>query len=135
MLAEMPTPEQVRATVESYVELLGAGDRDKWMELFDEDAIIVDPVPSDPHVGRKAIGSFWSGLTGMADRIRIDQHALHVCGEQAALVYTLTLATAREGTAFDAVAIFTVHGDGSITSVRAYWDPAQLRRVLPGELD
>jgi steroid delta-isomerase len=131
----MPTPEQVRAAVEAYVELLGAGDRDKWLALFDADAVMVDPVPSEPHTGREAIGSFWSGLTGMADRIHIDQHELHVCGEQAALVYTLTLATAQEGTAFDAVGIFTVDGDGLITSLRAYWDPAELRRVDPGELE
>jgi steroid delta-isomerase len=134
MLAEMPTTEQVRAAVESYADLLGAGNRDKWLDLFAEDAVIVDPVPSDPHGGRDAISSFWSGLSGMADRIHVDQHALHVCGEQAALVYTLTLATAREGTAFDAVGIFTVGDQGLITSVRAYWNPAELRRVDPVEL-
>ena len=135
MLAEMATPEQVRTAVESYVELLGAGDRDKWLALFDDDAIIVDPVPSDPHAGREAIGSFWSGLNAMADRIHVDQHALHVCGEEAALVYTLTLASGGEGTAFDAVGIFTVGAGGLISSVRAYWDPTELRRVVPGEPD
>lgn len=126
----MPTPEQVRAAVESYVELFGAGNRDRWLALFAEDAVVVDPVPSEPHVGRKAIGGFWEGITSMADRVEIDQQALHICGDQAALVYSVKLANADGGgMAFDGVEVFSVDDQGLIRSVHAYWDPAELRRI------
>ncbi len=132
MLDRMATPEQVRATVGAYVELLGAGERDKWVELFAEDATVIDPVPSEPHVGRAAIGAFWTGLSGMADRLTLHQHGLHVCGTEAALVYTLTLETdGGAGTKLDGVEIFTVNDEGLITSARAYWDPRELRRIDP----
>ncbi|MDQ6837661.1 MAG: nuclear transport factor 2 family protein [Actinomycetota bacterium] len=126
----MPLPEQVRAAVESFAELLGVGDRDQWVELFAADATLTDPVPSKPHIGREAIGLFWTGLTGMADHVTLRQHHLHVCGNEAALVYTLTLGIeGGGGTAFDGVETFTVDDDGLITSARAYWDPAELREV------
>lgn len=128
----MPSPEQVRATVESYVEHLGSGDKDRWLDLFTEDAALTDPFPSEPHRGRRAIESFWLGMTGMAASVVVDQHAVHVCGDEAALVYTLTLLTADgSGMAFDGVEIFTVDSDGQIVSAKAYWDPSELRRVEP----
>ena len=131
----MPTPEQVRVAVESYVELFGAGNRDRWVQLFSEDAVVVDPVPSDPHEGREAIGGFWDGITSMADHVEIDQQALHICGDHAALVYSVKLANADEGgMAFDGVEIFSVDDEGLITSAKAYWDPAELHRIdAPGE--
>ncbi|MDQ2726451.1 MAG: nuclear transport factor 2 family protein [Actinomycetota bacterium] len=130
MLDGMPPPEQVRTTVESYVELLSAGERDTWLDLFAEDATLTDPVPSEAHVGRSAIGSFWTGMTGMADRLVMRRHELHVCGNEAALVYTMILETDEgAGTAFDGVEIFTVDAEGLIVSARAYWDPSELRRI------
>ncbi len=132
MLDRMPTPEQVRTAVASYVELLGGGEREKWLDLFAENATLTDPVPSQAHVGRSAIESFWMGMTGVADRLVMRRHELHVCGNEAALVYTMTLETEQgAGTAFDGVEIFIVDDEGLIASARAYWDPSELRRIEP----
>lgn len=127
----MPTPEQVRAAVDGYTEALAAGELERWLDCFATDAVVVDPVPSDPHKGRDAIAEFWAGMTGMADELRLERHATHVCGDQAAMVYTLTLLAAGGGMAFDGVEIFTVDGDGRIVAAQAYWDPSELRRVDP----
>jgi steroid delta-isomerase len=129
----MPSPDQVRAAVESHVELFGAGDQERWVKLFAPEATVIDPVPAEPHRGHAAIGDFYEGIMAMADRVEVEQHALHVCGDQAALVYTLTLSNGDGGgMAFDGVELFTVDDDGLITLAQAYWDPAELR-TLPIE--
>ena len=130
----MPTSDQVRAAAESHVELFGAGDQQRWVKLFAPDATLVDPVPADPHHGHDAIGEFWDGIMAMADHVEVEQHALHVCGDQAALVYSLSLTNDEgAGMAFDGVELFTVDDDGLITEARAYWDPAELRTLPAGD--
>ena len=126
----MPSPEQVRAAVDGYAAHLQARDRDAWLALFADDATVVDPVPSEPVVGRDAIAAFYDGLARMAERYRLEQRDVHVCGAQAALEYTLVAGPATGGgVAFDAVGVFTVDDDGRITSLTAYWEPSRLRQV------
>lgn len=127
----MTTPEQVRAAVGSYITHFQSRSREGWLALFAEDATVIDPVPAAPAVGREAIGAFWDGMAAMAERFAIVERSLHVCGDQAALVYTLVAGPAAGGgVAFDGVEIFTVDGDGRITSAVAYWDPSEIHPVV-----
>ena len=130
----MTTPDQVRAAVDGYIAHFEDRRRDAWLDLFADGASVIDPVPAEPAVGREAIGAFWDGMAAMAERFGLRARSLHICGDQAALVYTLTAGPANGGgVAFDGVEIFTVDGDGRITSAVAYWDPAQIRPVPAGQ--
>jgi len=129
----MPSSDQVRAAVDGYVATFDSGDRSAWLALFSPDASLTDPVPADAVIGHKAIGEFWDGMMGMADRLRLESRAVHICGEEAALIYTVTAASsAGSGVSFDGVEIFTVDDDGLIVSAVAYWDPAQIRPLTEG---
>ncbi|MCU4184413.1 nuclear transport factor 2 family protein [Acidiferrimicrobium sp. IK] len=129
----MATHDQVTAAVDGYLTHFQARDRDAWLSLFADDATLIDPVPAEPAVGRQAIGAFWDGMAAMAERFSIEQRSLHVCGDQAALVYTLVAGPrSGGGVAFDGVEIFTVGEDGRITSAVAYWDPSEIHPVAAG---
>lgn len=128
----MPTPDQVRAAVEAYARHLGDRDKQAWLDLFTDDAALTDPVPGEAMVGRPGLGEFWDSLAAMAPRYRMELHAVHVCSEQAAAVYTMLAGPEGGGGAtFDGVEIFTVDDAGRITAATAYWDPATIRQVEP----
>ncbi|MHB8670569.1 MAG: nuclear transport factor 2 family protein [Acidimicrobiales bacterium] len=126
----MPTPEQVRSTVEAYADAVSRKDRKSWLDLFTDDAVQIDPVGSPPNRGRDAIGAFWDsgGLAG-ADSVSFEVGAVHVCGNEAAYVFTLTARFVGSGIVFDGVEVITVAEDGRIAELRAYWNPADIRSL------
>ena len=123
----MPTPEQVRAVVDDYLASFGTKDKEAFLACWADDATQIDPVPSPPNVGKEAIGNFWDGVSGLADKFEPQLERVHVCGNQAAVVFTMNARTGDGGSAIDIVDIFEVNDDGKITSLHAYWDPADMR--------
>jgi steroid delta-isomerase len=51
----MATPEQIRKTIDAYVDALARSDPDAWVGVFAPDAVQIDPVGTPPNVGRDAI--------------------------------------------------------------------------------
>ena len=123
----MPTPVQVRATVSSYVGAIQAKDRESFLGLFTADAVTQDPVPGPLNQGPDAIANWWATMLAPMEKIVFDIRDLHVCGDQAAMVWTIT-ATPPGATPFEmkGVDVFTVTDDGKIRSMYAYWDPAEI---------
>ena len=123
----MATHEQVRKTMDAYVDALARADRDAWVDLFAPDAVQVDPVGTPPNVGHDAIRAFWDRALGIADTVVFDVHHLHVCGDEAAMVFTGTVRFGDGGMVFDGVDILRFDDGGQITELRAYWDAAAMR--------
>ena len=123
----MATPEQIRKTIDAYVDALARSDRDAWVGLFVPDAIQIDPVGTPPNVGRDAIRAFWDRALAMADTVIFDVHHLHLCGDEAAMVFTGTVRLGDGGMVFDGVDIMRFDDPGHIGELRAYWDPASMR--------
>ena len=123
----MPSPEQVRAVVDDYLASFPKKDRDAFLACFADRATQVDPVPSPPNVGKEAIGQFWDNIIGMADTLEPQLDRVSVCGNQAAVVFTMKARSGESGSAIDIVDIFEVDDDGKIASLHAYWDPAAMR--------
>jgi len=125
----MATPEQIRKTIDAYVDALARSDRDAWVGLFAPDAIQIDPVGTPPIVGRDAIRAFWDRALAMADSVIFDVHHLHLCGDDAAMVFTGTVRLGDGGMVFDGVDIMRFDDAGQIGELRAYWDPASMRAL------
>ena len=123
----MPSPEQVRAVVDDYLASFPKQDRAAFLACFADDATQVDPVPSPPNVGKEAIGKFWDNVGTMADKLEPQLDRVHVCGNQAAVVFTMNARSGEGGNAIDIVDIFEVNDEGKISSLHAYWDPAAMR--------
>ena len=125
----MPSPEQVRAVVDDYLASFPKRDRDAFLACFADDAKQVDPVPSPANVGREAIGQFWDNVAAMADKLEPQLDRVHVCGNHAAVVFTMNARSGEGGSAIDIVDIFEVNDEGKIASLHAYWDPAAVRPI------
>jgi steroid delta-isomerase len=125
----MATPEQIRKTIDAYVDALARSDPDAWVGVFAPDAVQIDPVGTPPNVGRDAIRAFWDRALAMADTVIFDVHHLHICGEEAAMVFTGTVRLGDGGMVFDGVDIMRFDDNGQIGELRAYWDPAGMRAL------
>ena len=126
-LGRMPTPEQVQAAIRSYVDSFGNNDKDAFVAAFATDAVQIDPYPSPANVGHEAIAGFWDNAHTMAETFEFLVKDTIVCGDRAAVPFTMTMGTAGGKMQFDGVDIFTINDDGKIAEINAYWDMAKIR--------
>ena len=124
----MPTREQVRSAVDAYADSLSRRDRDRFVALFADDAVLVDPVPTEPVTGREAIGAFYDEVASTSERLVVRLRHVVVCGAEAAVTFTTVAGPAAGGgVAFDGVLVVTVNDDGRLSELRSYWEPDRLR--------
>lgn len=114
-----------------------ARDRQAWLGLFAEDAVVEDPIgPSafDPegggHRGLEAIAAFYDNVIATNESIRFTIHQSILCGDEAANVGVIRI-TFAGGTAVevDGVYIYRRSPEGKIASLRAFWEVDAVRSV------
>jgi steroid Delta-isomerase len=117
-----------------------AMDRDGWLALFAEDAIVEDPIgPSifDPegvgHRGKEAIARFFDNVIAPNDGLRFDIKLSYESGCEVANVGTIeiTLPGGAQVATVELVSTYRVGPDGRLEALRAYWEieRMQLREV------
>lgn len=115
-----------------------AGDRDAWLALFAPDAVVADPVgPSafDPtgegHRGPEARAAFWDNVIA-PNSVHMDVHASYAGGDEVANVLTITT-TLGDGSraVVPCVVKYEVDDQGSIVSLRAFWEMEDLELLPP----
>jgi steroid delta-isomerase len=130
-----PGPSAREASKRS-MAAIEAMDRDGWLALFTEDAIVEDPVgPSmfDPdgkgHRGKEAIAKFFDTVIGPNDSLKFNVRLSYECGSEVANVGTIeiTLAGGAQVTEVDLVSTYRVAPDGRLEALRAYWEFDQIR--------
>ena len=120
----MPTVDQIRATIDAYVDAYGRNDKDAFLALWAEGGELEDPVGTPVHVGIEALGAFWDTARELVDRIELVPDEVVVCADQAAMVFTILARIGDGGMRMRAVDVFRVDEAGRIASIHAYWDLA-----------
>ena len=114
-----------------------AGNKEKWLALFDPTAIVRDPVgPSiqDPEGkgcrGIAAIADFWDRIIGPGN-LTIIPHKRIPCGDKVVAVI-MTAANNVQGikTYIEMVGVYEVNDAGKLTSLNIYWDVDALAEQL-----
>jgi steroid delta-isomerase len=123
----MPTPEQIKATMDAYVDAYRRNDRDALVALYADDCEWTDPVGTPTHHGREAVAAFWDSARAMADSIVLEPQRLTICGNEAALLIEIHATMGGATMIMDAVDIFEFDDDGRIKVGKAYWDMTQAR--------
>lgn len=125
------------ATARRAMAAVTAGDRAAWLDCYDDDAVLEDPVggsPLDPDGaglrGRAALEGFWDLVVAPND-FAFELTSAHGCGAEAALVATVRGRYATGATVtYDGVFVYAVGDDGRIRSVRAFWDIGAVMAAL-----
>ena len=108
----------------------GVKDRETWLGLFADDAVVEDPVgPSllDPtgkgHRGADAIAAFYDTVIGRVDRLAFEIERSYLCGDEIADVGAIHMDLPGGSTAV-VRGVFTYRSDGlgKIAALRAFWE-------------
>ena len=108
----------------------GAKDREGWLGLFADDAVVEDPVGPSPlcpdgrgHRGAAAIARFYDTVIGRIDGMRFKIERSYLCGGEVADVGAIHI-TLPGGSSTRVRGVFTYRsdGDGRIAALRAYWE-------------
>jgi ketosteroid isomerase-like protein len=107
-----------------------AGDKEAWLALYTDDAVVCDPVgksPMDPtgegHHGKAAIEKFWDTVIGPSNLdIRVEKR--WTSGDFCCCVAQVARNDLGDGNYFDCdmLAIYEVNAEGKITRMAAHWD-------------
>lgn len=119
--------ESIRASVSAYCAAFTNGDRDAYVGLFAPDAWIEDPVGTPRREGREAIGGFFDESRTLAASIELRQTGpVRVAAGEAA--FPMQARPEIDGTTFkvDIIDVMTFDDAGLITTMRAFWDPAEM---------
>ena len=106
------------------------GDRDGWLSLFAEDAVVEDPVgksPLDPtglgHRGKAAIAAFYDNVIAKNESFDYKINKLVVCGNECANYATFTITfPGGHKNSMDLIIVYRQAADGKIASLRAFWE-------------
>jgi len=127
-LLDAPSHPAREASIRS-IRAVEAGDRDAWLALFREDAVVQDPVgvsPLDPggegHRGIEAIARFYDTVIAHSET-RFCVRQTFACGNECANVGTITARVANGSVGrTELVMVYCVDDAGKIRSLRAFWE-------------
>ncbi len=121
---------------------VAAGDREAWLLLFADDAVVQDPIgpsPLDPagegHHGRAAIAAFYDTVIATAEAIEFEFFESYLCGDEVAEVGIIrtTLAGGTHQAVVHGVYTYRTDGAGKIAALRTFWEYDKLELIELGD--
>jgi steroid delta-isomerase len=118
------TEERIREVVERYVALVATGTADEITALYADGATVEDPVGSTVLTTREQIHGFYATLEVLDQETRLIE--TRICGGQAAFLFEVR--TVSDGVTYTLapIDVMTFDDDGLVTSMRAFWGPADM---------
>lgn len=111
------------ATVNTYLESFGKKDLDAIMDLYAEDAWIEDPVGTERKVGHAAIRDFYQIGIDMG-AVGTLESEVRVAANEVAFAFRMEVDTGSGILVISPIDVMTFNEDGKITSMRAFFGPA-----------
>lgn len=108
--------EKYVAAVHRYVEAFDKADIEIIKQLYTEDAVVEDPVGSEPHRGIDAICEFYN--KGFAMGIKLDLTGNVRCAGNSAAFPFIVLAGDMK---IEVIDVFEFNDAGKIVAMKAYW--------------
>jgi ketosteroid isomerase-like protein len=108
-----------------------AKDRDAWLDLFADDALVQDPIgpsPFDPdgkgHHGKEAIAAFYDTVIAPSEAIDFEITQSYLAGDEVADVGIIrtTIAGGSHQAVVHVVMTYRSDGANKIAALRAYWE-------------
>ena len=116
------------------VAAIEAGDKEAWLALFADDAVLEDPVgvsmfdeTGRGHRGKEAIGAFYDSVVA-GNQVHFDVRESYGHDGEVANVVTITTTLPDGSKAIvDAVSCYRAAPDGKLASLRALWSTDEMR--------
>jgi steroid delta-isomerase len=113
--------DTVKGAVNAYVRSFVVRDKAAFLAAFADDGMQVDPVGTPPYQGKDRLGQFFDGVMNAFDRLEFATDALYVCGNEAALVFTIAgFKGGAQVATLKGVDVFEVNDAGLLQIVHGY---------------
>ena len=106
------------AVVHKYVEAFARQDMNLIREIYAGDAVVEDPVGTDPHVGIDAIVAFYDRALNSGAQLELSG-AVRCAGNTVAFPFRAVM----PGFAMEIIDVFEFNDAGKVVSMKAYWGP------------
>lgn len=119
----MPNSEAIAAAIQAHCRTLSEHDKEGWLSLWAEDAVLEDPVGVDTFVGFETIATtFWAMVDALSPMKLWLEREVIVCGNEAIGILFGVVTQQGELTKVGPIVDhFTFNDDGKIKSMRAFW--------------
>ena len=109
--------------VERYMDAFNNKDISIIEEMYADDAVVEDPVGTDPYVGMEAILGFYRGAIDTGPTLALNG-PVRCAGNSAAFPFQ-----ARMGdVTIYIIDVFDFKDDGKVVNMRAYWGPDNMNQ-------
>ncbi|HQZ03176.1 MAG TPA: nuclear transport factor 2 family protein [Thauera sp.] len=128
---ETDTPQKMRRIVQDIIDGLNAGDAERILRHYAEDATVEDPVGSEPVRGRTAIAEFYQRAVAIRARIELVTPIRASHGLAAAMAFNVRVDTPQGEMCIAVIEVLEFDATLKVTSMRAYWAPDDVLSVAP----
>jgi steroid Delta-isomerase len=104
-------------------------DRESWLALWADDAVIEDPVGTDEFArpGRRfagiaAITDFWDSMIAWNADLRYEIERCYPAGDELALAIHFQIVKGAEVSGLHALNVYKRSPNGKLASMRSFWD-------------
>jgi steroid Delta-isomerase len=121
------TADQIKGTLDRYVEAFSAGDKQGYLSLFAPTATLEDPVGSAVCTGPDEIAGFWDGVRALTPSVVLERPGTpRIAGGELAVDLRAVAEIGDTKMVVDIIDVMTFDEEGRITSLRAFWDMAEM---------
>jgi steroid Delta-isomerase len=118
-------PEAIREIMKRYVQLMCDSDADGILDLYADDATVEDPVGGQVIRGRQALHAFYAATS---PHLQVELTGpVRVAGRECAAPLLAELTTKDRKLYIDVIDVMKFDEHGKITSMRAFWNPGEMR--------
>jgi len=120
--------QHIASVMQQYVDNITKGDLDAVVNLFAEDAVVEDPVGSEPVKGHAALREFYTMACDSVGKMELEGNvrARETWGACAMLAYPKG---AEDSMCIETLDVMSFNEEGKITSMTAYWGDTNMRAL------
>ncbi|MBA6412900.1 nuclear transport factor 2 family protein [Parahaliea sp. F7430] len=115
--------KQKLAAVDRYVEAFEKGDLDIIRSLYADNAVVEDPVGTDPHHGLEAICKFYEGALGAGIKLTLSGTP-RCAGNAVAFPFRVN----GPSMSIEVIDVFEFNDEGKVVKMKAYWGPENVEQ-------
>ncbi|MET8876896.1 nuclear transport factor 2 family protein [Nocardia sp. NPDC004604] len=119
--------QQIRDVIEQYVKLVGSGPTEEIVNLYTPDAVVEDPMGTEPKRGHEAIREFYAVIANLDRETELRPETIRITGNHAAFMFTLVTKFGEQRFTLSPIDVMEFDDEGRIVSMRAYWSQDDMR--------
>jgi hypothetical protein len=128
---DVPTQAQIENALRTHFEAWNAGDRQRWIENWSADPVMMDPVGGPEKRGRSAVEESWDRAFQAGHHWRLESIFMSICEDQAAVHVRNHGEMDGEAVVLDSIEIYWIDDDGKVSRVQTYFSPPEGQALDP----